>query len=107
MKNRPFITGIIAAASPVPLYFVSLLWGWILFFGIGMGVLGYDTVPEWMLYCMLSPLLISPAIGVVGLVHSIVKIKTRKGWLGIVLSLIGLAENAILLYGSYYLGSIG
>ena len=107
MKNHPFITGIIAVASPLPLYFFSILWCWILFFGIGMGLLGYDAIPDWILYCGLSPLLISPIIGILGLVHSIVKIKTPKAWLGLLLSLVGLLENALLLYGSYYLGSIG
>ena len=40
-----------------------------------------------------------------GIIHGIVKIKTRKAWLGIFLSVIGLFENFILIYGMYYIGN--
>ena len=74
-------------------------------FCIGMGLLNYDIVPQWILAVSLLPLLISPIIGLLGIIHGIVKIKTRKAWLGIFLSVIGLFENYILIYGIYYLGS--
>ena len=105
MKNRPIVTGIIAVASPIPLVIFTVIWSWVWFFGIGMGLLNYDTVPQWTLTVSLLPLLISPIFGLLGIIHGIVKIKTRKAWLGIFLSVMGLFENFILIYGMYYLGS--
>ena len=105
MKNRPFITGIIAVASPVPLCIFTILWSWVFSFGFGMGVLGYDTIPDWVLTCSLLPLAISPMIGLIGLIHSIIKIKTKLSWLGIVLSVFCLAENFLMIYGMGYIGS--
>ena len=105
MKNKPIITGIIAVASPIPLIILTVMWSWAWFFGIGMGLLNYDTVPQWILTISLLPLLISPFLGLLGIIHGIVKIKARKAWLGIFLSVIGLLENFTLFYGMYYLGS--
>ena len=105
MKNRPIVTGIIAVTSPIPIVIFTAIWCWVWFFGIGMGLLNYDTVPQWILIVSLLPLLISPVFGLLGIIHSIVKIRTRKAWLGIFLSVIGLFENLILIYGMYYLGS--
>ena len=105
MKNKPIITGIIAVASPTPLIIFTVMWSWAWFFGIGMGLLNYDTVPQWILTISLVPLLISPFLGLLGIIHGIVKIKAGKAWLGIFLSVIGLLENFILFYGTYYLGS--
>ena len=48
MKNRPFITGIIAAVTPFPLLAFTTLWYWIWSFGIGLGLLGYDRIPDWI-----------------------------------------------------------
>ncbi len=98
MKNRPVITGIIAVVSPVPLFVLSILWSWICFFGIGMGLLNYDPVPLWMLILSLLPLLISPTLGLLGIIHGIAKIKTNKAWLGVLLSVISLIEN-LLIFG--------
>ena len=105
MKNRPFITGIIAAASPIPMFFVTILWSWFWGFGIGMGLLGSDNISGWVLTVGLLPLAISPLLGLVGLIHSFIKIKTKLSWLGIVLSLLCLAENFLMIYGMGYIGS--
>ena len=105
MKNRPIITGIIAVASPIPLLVFTVLWCWIWFFGIGMGLLNYDVVPQWIDIVSLFPLFISPTIGLLGIIHGIVKIQTRKAWLGILLSVMGLLENFILILGMCYIGS--
>lgn len=105
MKNKPIVTGVIAAASPIPLYNFTIIWGLMWFLGIDMGLLNYDTIPQWIDVCALLPLLISPALGLLGIVHGVVKIKTKRAWLGVLLSVIGLSENFILIYVSYYLGS--
>lgn len=105
MKNKPVVTGIIAAVSPVPLLIFTVFWSWLWFFGIGMGLLNYDVVPQWILICSLLPLFISPALGLSGIIHGLIKIKTKRAWLGILLSVIGLIENFILIYCMYYIGS--
>ena len=105
MKNRPIVTGIIAAASPIPMVIFTVIWSCVWFLGIGMGLLNYDTVPQWIFIVSLLPLLVSPIFGLLGIIHGLVKIKTKKAWLGIFLSVIGLFENFILIYGMYYLGS--
>ena len=105
MKNRPIITGIIAVASPIPMVIFTVIWSWVWAFGIGMGLLNYDTVPPWILTVSLLPLLISPIFGLLGIIHGIVKIQTRKAWLGILLSVMGLLENFILIFGMGYIGS--
>ena len=105
MKDKPIVTGIIAVASPVPLIVFTVLWSWVWFFGIVVGLLNYDAVPQWILVCSLSPLLISPAFGLLGIVHGVIKIKSERAWLGILLSVLGLIENFILIYGMCYIGS--
>ncbi|MBE6670617.1 MAG: hypothetical protein E7593_00270 [Ruminococcaceae bacterium] len=105
MKNKPFITGIISIVSPIPMFIFTILWCWVWFFGIGIGLLNYDTVPQWILVLSLLPLLISPILCLTGIFYGIVKIKARKAVLGIFLSVAGLLENFILIYGMYYLGS--
>lgn len=104
MKNRPFITGIIAVVSPIPLFIFTVLWCWVWFFGIGIGLLNYDTVPQWILTVSLLPLLISPVLGFLGIVHSIAKRKTKTAWVGFLLSTLCLLENFLLFYAMYYLG---
>lgn len=105
MKNKPVVTGIIAAASPVPLLIFTVLWCWIWFFGIGLGLLNYDIVPQWIIVCSLLPLFISPALCLAGIIQGLIKIKTKRAWLGILLSATGLLENVGLIYCAYYLGS--
>lgn len=105
MKSKPFVTGVLAVASPLPGFFLTMLWCWSCCFGIGMGLLNYDTIPEWLLIVSLLPLFISPLLGLLGIIHGIVKIRSKKAWLGILLSVIGLFENFILIYGIGYLGS--
>ena len=105
MKNNPIVTGFIAFFSPIPLVIFTIIWSWVWFFGIGIGLLNYDTVPQWMLVVTLLPLFISPILGLLGIIHSMVKIKTKTAWFAFFLSVIGLLENFILFYGMYYLGS--
>ena len=105
MKNKPIVTGIIAVASPIPLLIFTVLWCWGWFFGIGTGLLNYDTIPQWILICSLLPLFISPAFGVLGIIHGIIKIKEKQAWIGILLSALGLIENFLLIYGMGYIGS--
>lgn len=106
MKNKPLISGIIAAASPLPLAIFTVLWSWLLGFGLVMGVLGYDQIPISVGIVSILPLLISPLLGLGGILHGIIKRKERLAWLGIILSVLCLVENFLLIYGMIYLGSI-
>jgi hypothetical protein len=105
MKFKPITTGLIAVASPIPLLIITSMWSLICYFGIGMSLLNYETVPLWIQMCSLLPLLISPTIGVLGIVHGCIKIKEQYAWGGILLSVLGLVENFLLIYVIYYLGS--
>ena len=105
MKNTYVEAGIVAVASPLPLMIFTSMWSVLFGIGFGIGVLGYTSIPEWMLYISLFPLLISPAIGVLGTVRCLLKIKEKKAWLGLILSLLGLVENMLLFYGCFYIGS--
>ena len=106
MKNKSINLGLVAAISPIPLLIVSVLWSWLWSFGVGMGLLNYDTIPQWILIISMTPLLISPMLGVIGAIHGIVNIREGLSFVGIILSIICLVENAALIYGMYYLGSV-
>jgi hypothetical protein len=105
MKKKLLLTGIIAVASPIPMIIITTLWSWILFFGIGMGLLGYSTVPDWILYLSLLPLSFSPLFDIFGIILGIVKIKERQSILCIILSVLGLLINFALIFAIGYIGS--
>lgn len=78
MKNKPFDIGKFMVASPVP---------------------------EWICAIGLLPLAISPILCIAGVIHGRMKIKQEGAWCDILRSVIGLAENFLLLYGMLYIGS--
>ena len=105
LKNKPIIIGIMAVVSPIPLFIFTILW-FLWYFGNGMGLLSYVPVPQWIILSFsLLPLLISPILGLLGIIGGIMKIKTKNAVLGILLSVVGLLENFLLIYGIYYIGS--
>lgn len=103
--KKPFMIGVIAVSSPIPMTILTIMWCWILCFGVGIGILQYDTIPEWLMTVSLLPLCISPLFGCFGMVYGIIKRKEHLSWLGILLSVICLIENFLLIYGIGYLGS--
>ena len=105
MKSKSLTIGLIAAASPIPLIVFTALWSWLWFFGIGMEVLNYNTMPVWILICSLLPMLVSPVLGVYGIVYGCTKIKEKHSLICVILSVLGLIENFLLFFGIYYLGS--
>lgn len=106
MKKIPaVITGIVAFASPLPGFFLTLIFSWTFGIGLGIGMLGLPNIPAWLMYFSLSPLLISPTLGVLGIIHGFIKIKEKWAWLGIVFSVISLIANFVLIYGLMYIGS--
>ena len=72
---------------------------------IGMGLLQYDTIPQWISEISLLPIWISPLLGIIGIIHGVIKIKEKRSGLGIVLSAMCLVENFVILYGAIYLAS--
>ena len=105
MKKNAFVLGLISFISPIPVFVFTILWCWTWAFGIGMGLLGYDGVPSWILLVGLSPLLISPLLGLFGVFYGICRRKERLAWLGILLSVLCIVANALLIYGLGYIGS--
>ena len=105
MKIKPIDSGIVAVASPIPMFILTVLWSWIWILLIGIGILNYNTIPDWLMTVSLLPLSISPAFCVAGIIHGIVKMKEKHTWTGIGLSIAGLIENFVLIFGMGYLGS--
>lgn len=104
-NSRLKIIGIVAVSSPLPMIIITILWFFFLFFGVGMGILGYSSSPDWILYVGLLPLLFSPAFDIFGIVFGINKRKEQHAIVCIILSAIGLLINFALLFGMIYLGS--
>lgn len=105
MKQRAFMLGLFSFLSPVPLAIATILWDWTLSFGIGMGLLGYDYIPDWISFAGLAPLLISPLLGLAGIVYGICKRKEKLAWLGILLSVLCIVANALMIFAMGYIGS--
>lgn len=99
------IVAIIAVASPLPMIFVTSMWSLLFGVGFGIGVLGYSTLPDWILYLGLLPLSFSPLFDIFGIVLGITKIKERHSILCISLSLLGLLINFALIFAMGYIGS--
>lgn len=104
MKNTPLEAGIFAVLSPIPLFLLAEFWAVTTVFGVFIGVLGVDTISGWLLAVSLLPLLLSPALGVISIIHGFKKIKEKQGWSGIVLGVVCLLENAVIFLAVAYLG---
>ena len=96
-KHRSFLVGIFAAASPIPFFLISCFLG---------GIIGFDlrNAPGWQLGLALIPFAISPICCCACLVYGLLRHRDYLSWLCVLLSVFGLAENALLLYGMYYIG---
>lgn len=99
------IAAVVAIASPLPMIFVTSMWSLLFGVGFGISVLGYSTIPDWMLYLCLLPLIFSPLFDVFGIILGIVKIKEQHSILCIILSVLGLLMNFALIFGMGYIGS--
>lgn len=104
-KRKPWSLGLIAVLSPIPGLILTSMWSLLVGVGLGIELLHYSTIPDWLLVITLLPLLISPSLGLAGIVRGIIRRKERLAWLEILLSVLGLVENGVVLYGGLYLGS--
>ena len=103
MKNTPVEAGRFAFFSPLPMFFVAMCWGMLFFFNIYLSIFPAEsTPPVWVLILSLLPLLFSPLLGVLGIIHGIIKRKEKRAWLGILLSAFCLVENALLFCAMGY-----
>ena len=96
-KHRSFLAGIFAAASPIPFFLISCFLAMMIGFEL-------RNVPAWQLGLGLIPFAISPICCCACLVYGIIRHREHLSWLCVLLSVLGLAENALLLYGMYYIG---
>ena len=105
MKNTPLEAGIFAALSPLPMFWVSVFVTTIVG-GIGFALLGASIAVKMFDYIPLVVFLLSPTLGVLGIIHSLMKIREKKALLGLLLSILCIVENALMFWGMYYLGRI-
>lgn len=106
-RKKPLLLSIAKTAitSPFLMYFFTLIWSWMFGIGFGIEILGYSTIPNWILIICLLPLSFSPLIDIFGIILGIVKIKERHSILCIILSVLGLIINFALIFGTGYIGS--
>ena len=105
MKNTPVEAGRFAFFSPIPMLFATCLWSWVVVFGICFGLLQMNVpIPGWLIcITVVPPFCCSPILGILGIIHGIIKRNEKRAWLGILLSALNLVENALLFYAIGYL----
>lgn len=107
-KLSPLGVGLFGFFAPVPVLLLSTVAVWLLFFGVGLGLLGYETIPDWFTILSVLPALLSmlvvPAIQILGIVLGIMKRREKHSILCIVLSALGLVGNSLMWAGVLYAG---
>lgn len=96
MSSKALSLGISAVKSVLPWCGITILWSWAVFFGLVLGVLKYDTIPQWANGLMLIPILVSPAKGAYGVIYGLTHRTEERAWLGVLLSVLGIVLNALL-----------
>ena len=97
MKKNPLVSGIIAAACPIPLAVITILWSWVCIYPIGTDLLHYGTMPGWIVGMALLPSIFGLLVGIAAFLLGFVKYQTKKAWLAITLSVVGVIEGAIII----------
>lgn len=100
MRSKALTLGISAIKSVLPWFGMTILWVWIVFFGLFLTVLGYE--PPWANGLLLLPVLVSPAKGVYGVIYGLLHRTEERAWLGVLLSVLGIVLNALLWGGLDY-----
>ena len=98
MNNRSLRLGVWSVLTIFPCFIITALWSMVLLSFV-------EALPYWMNFLALLPAFISPGIGVAGLVTGIRHWNAHRSRLGVVLSLLGIAGNALLWYAFYVLAS--
>ena len=106
MHLRPLVSGAISVLMPIPMAIVTMMlglcvvWVWCALFEL-------DNIPSWFLVSVSGLLFISPVFSLLSTVYCAVKIRCKRAWIGLLLSILGIAENAGLIFFLYYVGSVG
>lgn len=104
VKKDPASLGILAAATPIPLFFATVFWSWFWCFGIWLRLFpNNDPQPLWFTIFILFPLFVSPILGILGVISGIRNFKNKDAREGLLWSIAGLAENALIFGGMMYL----
>ena len=98
MTNRSLRLGVWSVLTIFPCFIIAAVWSMVLLSFV-------EELPFWMNFLVLLPAFISPGIGVAGLVSGIRYWNAHRSRLGVVLSLLGIAGNALLWYAFYVLAS--
>ena len=106
MHLRPLVSGVLSVLMPIPIVIVTMMlglcvaWVWYALFEL-------DNISSWFLVIAVIPLLLSPIFSIFSTVYCAVKIRVKWAWIGLLLSILGIAENAVLMFFLYYIGSVG
>ena len=106
MHLRPLVSGVLSVLMPIPIVIVTMMlglcvaWVWYALFEL-------DNFSSWFLVIAVIPLLLSPIFSIFSTVYCAVKIRVKWAWIGLLLSIFGIAENAGLMFFLYYIGSVG
>ena len=73
--HSPLLFGIYATLTAIPMFIIFSLSASAIVICI-ISLFGYPQAPTWLLITLL-PLLLNPAMGILGIVYGIIKIKTR------------------------------
>ena len=98
MTNRSLRLGVWSVLTIFPCFVATAVWSMVLLSFV-------EELPFWMNFLVLLPAFISPGIGVAGLITGIRYWNAHRSRLGVVLSLLGIAGNALLWYAFYVLAS--
>ena len=101
MSNRSARLGVWSVLTIFPCFIATVLWSAVLLSCLGVP----EEAPLWMGFLILLPMLISPGIGVAGLITGIRRWKEHHSLLGVALSLLGIAGNILFWYGFYRIAS--
>ena len=99
MERQTAATGIAAVAAPVPMFVLSAIIAL-----IGMSLLNGDA-PRWLPAVSMLPMIIPILLGLLGVIHSFIRIRQKRAWLGLLLTVLGIAVAVFLIYGAAWLAS--
>ena len=91
MSNRSVRLGVWSLLTIFPCFIGTLLWSAVLLSFLGTP----EETPLWVGFLGLLPALISPGVGMAGLISGI-QLRSRRG---VILSILGIAGNALFWYG--------
>ena len=98
MTARSLLLGVWSVLTIFPCFVATAVWSMFLLSSV-------EELPFWMDFLVPLPAFISPGIGVAGLITGIRYWNAHRSRLGVVLSLLGIAGNALLWYAFYVLAS--